>query len=60
AAEEDGPPGLNLEQLEQWAIRRALARTGGNQVKAAALLGIHRETLGLKMKKYGIRAEDGP
>jgi DNA-binding NtrC family response regulator len=53
----DGLPGLNLEELEQWAIRRAITQTHGNKTKAAGILGINRETLGLKMKKYGI---DGP
>ena len=54
----DTPPGLNLEQLEQWAIRRAMAQTRGNKTKAAGILGIHRETLGLKMKQYGIGPDD--
>jgi DNA-binding NtrC family response regulator len=45
---------LNLEALEAWAIRQALARTNGVAVQAAGLLGIHRETLQSKMKKYGI------
>ena len=50
----DRPPGLNLEQLEEWAIRQALARTGGNNTQAAKLLGIHRDTLINKLKKYEI------
>jgi Nif-specific regulatory protein len=51
---QDCPASLNLEELEQWAIRHALAQTTGNIQRAARLLGIHRETLGLKVKKYGI------
>jgi Nif-specific regulatory protein len=51
---QDCPASLNLEELEQWAIRHALAQTAGTIVHAARLLGIHRETLGEKMKKYGI------
>jgi Nif-specific regulatory protein len=47
-------PSLNIEELEAWAIRQALARTGGNNTKAAALLGINRDTLIKKLKKYGI------
>ncbi len=50
----DCPASLNLEELEQWAIRHALAQTGGVIVQAARLLGIHRETFGEKLKKYGI------
>lgn len=40
-----------LEKLELWAIKNALKKTGGNQTQAAKLLGIHRETLMLKLKK---------
>jgi two-component system response regulator HydG len=46
------PPCLNLAKLEEWAIKQALAQTQGNKTQAAKLLGIHRETLGLKMKLY--------
>jgi two-component system response regulator HydG len=52
------PPTLNLEQLEAWAMRRALQQTGGHIAQAAELLGIHRDTLASKMKKYDIRRED--
>jgi Nif-specific regulatory protein len=45
---------LNLEALEAWAIRRALGQTGGVNVRAAEVLGIHRDTLIAKIKKYGI------
>jgi Nif-specific regulatory protein len=49
------PPGLNLEELECWAVRQALHRTGGNISQAARILGIVRDTLASKMKKYGIK-----
>jgi len=48
------PPTVNLEALEEWAIRQALARTANNNTQAARLLGIHRDTLINKQKKYGI------
>jgi Nif-specific regulatory protein len=51
---QDCPATLNLIELEQWAIRRAMAQAGGKMKLAAQLLGIHRETLGLKLSKYGI------
>jgi DNA-binding NtrC family response regulator len=47
-------PTLNLDELEARAMRQALAQTGGNNTQAARLLGIHRDTLIAKMKKYGI------
>jgi DNA-binding NtrC family response regulator len=50
----EGPASLNLEDLEMWAIRRALGQTGGNNTHAARLLGIHRDTLIAKLKKYQI------
>jgi Nif-specific regulatory protein len=50
-------PSLNLEELEVRAMRQALGQTGGNVKAAAELLGIHRDTLALKMKKYGVTRE---
>ncbi len=47
-------PTLNLEELEARAIRQALEQTGGNNTQTARLLGIHRDTLITKLKKYGI------
>jgi DNA-binding NtrC family response regulator len=40
--------------VESWAIKIALERNGWNQTQAAKVLGIHRETLLDKMKKYKI------
>ena len=40
--------------MEVRAIEEALAKTGGNQTRAARLLGITRRTLGYRMNKYGI------
>jgi Nif-specific regulatory protein len=50
----DQPSSLNLEEIEAWAVRKAIQRTGGNFAQAARLLGISRETLATKRKKYGI------
>ena len=52
------PPSLNMEELESWAVRQALRRTGGNVSQAARMLGIVRDTLISKMKKYGIKREE--
>lgn len=50
-----GPPAQSpLEEAESQAIREALALAGGNRTRAAASLGISRNTLWRKMKKYGI------
>jgi DNA-binding NtrC family response regulator len=45
---------LNLDALEQWAITEALKRSGGNKSAAADMVGISRETLANKLKKYGL------
>ncbi|HEX28923.1 TPA: sigma-54-dependent Fis family transcriptional regulator, partial [Candidatus Poribacteria bacterium] len=46
--------------LEREMIVRALRRTGGNQSKAAKLLGMNRNTLRSKMKSYGISISFAP
>ena len=50
----NSPPSLDLEELETWAIRQALQRTGGNITQAAKILGCVRDTLASKIKKKGI------
>lgn len=47
---------LNLKDLEKNHILKVLEKTGGNLSQTAELLGIHRNTLRLKMKEYGIKA----
>jgi transcriptional regulator with GAF, ATPase, and Fis domain len=54
----DCPASLNLLALEEWAIRHALAQTNYNNTQAARVLGIHRETLINKLKKYRIERAD--
>jgi two-component system nitrogen regulation response regulator GlnG len=43
-----------VERVERPLLERALARTGGNQIRAAALLGINRNTLRKKIVELGI------
>jgi len=59
-AERRGAPGgrptedLNLEHLERWAVEKALAKSGGVQNKAAALLGISKRAMHYKIRKLGL------
>ncbi len=48
---------LNLEDRERQAIVRALAKTNGNKLRAAKILGIHRPTLYNKLKRLGIEEQ---
>ncbi|MDD4981066.1 MAG: helix-turn-helix domain-containing protein [Candidatus Omnitrophica bacterium] len=43
-----------LETIEKPLIEHALERTYGNQLKAAKILGINRNTMRAKIKKLGI------
>jgi len=45
---------IMLEALDKSLIKNTLLVTFGNQVKAARLLGINRNTLRAKIKKLGI------
>ncbi|MCJ7498037.1 MAG: sigma-54 dependent transcriptional regulator [candidate division Zixibacteria bacterium] len=49
------PSTLLLKDLEKSHILKVLEKTGGNLSQAAELLGIHRNTLRLKMKEYQIK-----
>ena len=56
----DAPRGHLFRHIEaKWEkaiLRRALDMTGGNQVKAAEILGINRLTLRKKMAQYGLQS----
>ena len=51
----DDMPDTILGTMEKEMVRRALRETGGNQVKASALLGITRATLRKRIEQYSIR-----
>ena len=48
------PRGVDLGQWERSMIERALREAGGNQTKAAQRLGISRDTLRYRLKKFGL------
>jgi DNA-binding NtrC family response regulator len=50
--------GGSLADLERKCIATALAQTGWNLSETAKVLGIHRNTLRLKIKLYGIEKDD--
>jgi DNA-binding NtrC family response regulator len=45
---------MSLDEMEKQAIEQALARSNHNQVQAAKLLGVSRDTLRYRMKKFGL------
>jgi transcriptional regulator with GAF, ATPase, and Fis domain len=51
----DLPAGVDLSQWERTMIERAMREAGGNQTKAAQRLGITRDTLRYRLKKFGIQ-----
>ena len=46
-----------VQRFEADLIRTALERTGGNQARAARLLGVKHTTLNAKIKRYKIRCD---
>ncbi len=50
------PEGVVLDDLNKDLIQQALSQTGGNQVRAAKLLGLTRGTLRYRLDKYGLQS----
>jgi transcriptional regulator with GAF, ATPase, and Fis domain len=48
------PEGVNLEELERSLVGQALARSHGNQTRAAALLGLNRDQIRYRIEKFGL------
>jgi len=46
-----------IEIIEKPLIEHALERTEGNQIKAARILGINRNTMRAKIRKLGINTK---
>ena len=49
---------LLLPQLERPLIRVAMELAEGRQVRAARMLGIHRNTLRVRLRELGMESED--
>jgi transcriptional regulator with GAF, ATPase, and Fis domain len=46
--------GVDLEQLERTLVVQALERSGHNQTRAAALLGLNRDQIRYRIEKFGL------
>ena len=49
------PEGVNLEEVERQLLTQALERAGGNQSRAAQLLGINRDQVRYRLEKFGLK-----
>jgi two-component system, NtrC family, response regulator AtoC len=47
--------GINLEDVEKNLVIQALERVHGNQTRAAALLGLHRDQIRYRIEKFGLK-----
>jgi two-component system, NtrC family, response regulator AtoC len=48
--------GVNLEELERSLVMQALKRSGGNQTRAGALLGLNRDQIRYRIEKFSLTA----
>jgi DNA-binding NtrC family response regulator len=46
--------GVQLEEVEKNLVIQALERAGGNQTRAATLLGLHRDQIRYRIEKFGL------
>jgi two-component system response regulator AtoC len=46
--------GVDLEQLERSLVIQALKRSGGNQTRAGALLGLNRDQIRYRIEKFAL------
>lgn len=46
--------GIDLDELERSLVVQALKRSGNNQTKAAALLGLNRDQIRYRIEKFGL------
>jgi two-component system, NtrC family, response regulator AtoC len=50
--------GIDLEQVERQFVVQALKRSGGNQTKAAAMLGLNRDQIRYRIEKFGLAVHE--
>ena len=55
-ANDDSPSGRTLENIEKSAIQNTIKKFYGDEVKAAAVLGISIRALRTKLKQYKLTA----
>jgi DNA-binding NtrC family response regulator len=46
--------GVNFDEVERSLVVQALKRAGGNQTRAAALLGMNRDQIRYRIEKFGL------
>jgi len=51
---DQSPDDLNLESLEEWAVKKAIAKHRGNISHAAKELGLSRGAMYRRLEKYGL------
>jgi DNA-binding NtrC family response regulator len=54
------PEGLSLDEVEDSLVRQAIEQSGGNQTRAAELLGISRDQLRYRLKKIESAGSNEP
>ena len=54
------PGGIHLDELERSLVVQALERTGWNQTKAAALLGLNRDQIRYRVEKFKLERAAKP
>ena len=52
-------PTLSLREVEAAHVRKVLEHTKGHMGEAAAILGVHRNTMTMKVREHGIDARAG-
>ncbi len=51
------PGGIDLKALERDLVVQALERAGGNQTRAATLLGMNRDQIRYRIEKFGLSVQ---